>query len=59
MLTKVNAEHPRGKKKGTVTKTKTHREILNEDDGIVYVPVAFNVLHMEQNLFRSVKSVVL
>lgn len=47
------------KRTGTVTKTKTHREVFNEYDGIVYVPVAFNVIHMEQNLFRSVRFVVL
>jgi len=37
------------KRTGTATKTKTQRKTFNEDDGIVYVPVAFKVLHMEKN----------
>lgn len=46
------------KSTGTVTKAKTHRKILNEGDGIVYLSVTFNVLHMEQNLFKSVSKFV-
>lgn len=44
---------------GTVTKPKTCREIINEDDGIVCAPAAFNVVHMENNLFRSASFVFL
>lgn len=44
---------------GTVTKPKTCREMINKDYEIVYLPVAFNMLHVENNLFRSASFVFL